>query len=45
MTYRNKKAVYACLNYGEAAVPDEIKNQSVCINKDIAIVLNDLMQI
>lgn len=38
----NENAVYACLNYGEAACPDEIENRSICINADIAEVLSDL---
>ena len=40
MTYANPKAVYACLNFGEAYVPDQIKGQSICINGDIREVLN-----
>lgn len=35
MTYANPKAEYACLNFGEAYVPDEIKGQSIGINGDI----------
>ena len=42
MTAANPKAVYACVNYGDAACPDEIKGQSVCINEDIGKVLGDL---
>lgn len=42
MTARNPKATYACINYGEAITPDAIKEQSICINKDISAVLNDL---
>lgn len=36
---------YACLNYGEAFVLNEIEEQSVCINRDIAAVLNDLRRL
>ena len=36
MTYANPKAVYACVNYGEAYAPDEIKGQSICINGNIS---------
>jgi len=43
MTYANPKAVYACLNYGEAYAPDEIRGQSICINGDIHDVLNALV--
>ena len=39
MTYANPKAVYACLNFGEAYVPDEIRERSICINGDIREVL------
>jgi len=42
MTYQNPKAVYACINYGEAASPKEIERQAICINNDIAHVLKDL---
>ena len=42
MTYANPKAVYACLNFGEAYAPDEIRGQSICIGGDIHEVLNDL---
>ena len=42
MTYANQKTVYACLNFGEAYAPDEIRGQSICINGDIREVLNDL---
>ncbi|MDE5951755.1 MAG: Sir2 silent information regulator family NAD-dependent deacetylase, partial [Acetatifactor sp.] len=42
MTAANPKAVYACVNYGDAACPDEIRGQSVCINEDIGKVLGDL---
>ena len=42
MTYRDPDAVYACLNYGEAYVPDEIEAKSICINGDIRQVLADI---
>ena len=35
MTAKNPKAVYACLNFGEAFCPDQIKSQAICINTDI----------
>ena len=35
MTMDNKKAVYACINYGEAFCPKEIEDRSICINGDI----------
>lgn len=43
MTAKNPKAVYACLNYGEAYSPDEIAEQSICIDGDIRDVLNKLV--
>lgn len=42
MTMTNHYAVYACLNYGEAICPNEIKKQSLCINEDIGNVLAKL---
>ena len=42
MTAANPKTVYACVNYGDAACPDEIRERSVCINEDIGKVLGDL---
>ncbi len=42
MTAQNRHAVYACINYGEAITPKEIKEQSICINKDIGAVLENL---
>ena len=35
MTAKNANAAYACINYGEAACPDEIEDQAICINGDI----------
>lgn len=45
MTYQNPKAVYVCINYGEAVSPKEIEQQSICINDDIANVLKDLKEL
>lgn len=42
MTSENSKAVYACINQGEAVCPREIKNQSICINADIKQVIMDI---
>ena len=42
MTAQNPNAVYACVNYGEAACTTEIEKQSVCINGDIGDVLEKL---
>ena len=42
MTNEWKDATYACLNYGEAYAPDEIKDRSICINGDIGDILEKL---
>lgn len=42
MTAQNKNAVYACINRGMAAAPDEIERQSICIDADIGMVLSEL---
>lgn len=44
MTYQNPKAIYACINLGEAICPDAIAKQSICINADIACVLAALQE-
>ena len=40
LTAQNKRARYVCINDGEAACPEQIARQSVCLNADIAEVLN-----
>lgn len=42
MTAESPKAVYACINYGEACAPAEIRERSICINGDIGKVLGQL---
>lgn len=42
MTAENPNAVYACVNAGEAFVPEEIKERSVCVDEDIGKVLKEL---
>ena len=42
MTAANPKAVYACLNMGEAGAPREIQKQSICIDGDIGETLSRL---
>ena len=42
MTEADKKAVYACVNYGEAFCPDEIEKRSICIDADIYSVLREI---
>ena len=44
LTYQNPKAVYACINLGEAVRPDAIAKQSICINTDIAGALTALAE-
>ena len=42
MVYQNPKAVYACVNLGEAFVPKEIEGRAICIDGDIGEVLECL---
>lgn len=42
MTARNPDAVYACINQGQAACPQEIARQAVCVDADIGSVLRQL---
>lgn len=42
LTAQNPKAVYACINNGEAFCPTEIETQSLCINNDIGSILEQL---
>ncbi|MDE7247154.1 MAG: Sir2 silent information regulator family NAD-dependent deacetylase [Lachnospiraceae bacterium] len=42
MTAENPKAVYACVNYGEVACPEEIEKQSICVDGDIGGVLQQI---
>ncbi len=43
LTMAGPKAVYACINYGEAFCPREIEDKSICIDGDIGEVLKELM--
>ncbi len=43
MTARNKSAIYACINLGQAVCPREIEKQSICINTDIGECLSKLL--
>lgn len=43
MTHTWKNATYTCINLGQAYVPDEIENKSICINADIGEVLKQLL--
>lgn len=40
MTIQNLKAVYVCVNYGEALCPKEIQERSICIDDDIGKLLS-----
>lgn len=42
MAHDWKESTYACLNYGEAYAPDEIRKKSICINGDIGEILSQL---
>lgn len=42
MTAENPKAIYACVNLGEACAPAEIRDRSICVNADIGKVLEQL---
>lgn len=42
MTAENRKAVYACVNYGEACTPKEIADRSILINADAGEVIKAL---
>ena len=44
MTKQNPNAVYACLNYGEAYAPDEIKAQSICVDGNIFELLKEITE-
>lgn len=43
MTANDPKAVYACINYGEAVCPEQIQDRSILINGNIGDVLSDLL--
>ena len=45
MTYSWPKATYACINYGEAVAPNEIKDKSILINGDIWEVIKEIKKI
>lgn len=42
MTDQWPDATYACLNYGEAYAPEEIRDKSIRINGDIREILKQL---
>lgn len=42
MTAKNPKAVYVCINKGEAYCPDKISSQAICIDADINTAIESL---
>lgn len=42
MTSENPRAVYACLNFGEAICPRWIEKQSICLDGDILVALEQI---
>ena len=45
MTAKNPKAIYACVNHGEAYCPQQIKRQSICFDMDIAEMLENVRKV
>lgn len=37
-------ATYACLNYGQAYAPEEIREKSICVNQDVGAVIDEIMR-
>lgn len=42
MTAKNSKAIYACVNFGDAVCPEDIREQAICIDGDIGAVIDEL---
>lgn len=42
MVYKNENASYVCINKGEAYTAKEIENRSICVDKDIDAVLEQI---
>lgn len=40
MTAKNPNAIYACINQGQAVCPQEIEQQSICIDAGIGTTLS-----
>ncbi len=43
LTAQNKRATYACINYGEAFCPEQIQSRSINLNEDICEVIKMLL--
>ena len=44
MTAQNPKATYACINLEEAIAPQEIHERSICLDRDIGEVVQDILK-
>ena len=44
MTYRNPKAIYACINRSEAYCPRDIRGRSICMDGDIGDILKMIQE-
>lgn len=44
MTYKNPRAIYACINLSEAYCPSEIQERAICIDDDVGNVLHELLR-
>lgn len=42
MTYQDPKAIYVCINHGEAHALKKIAERVMCINKDLQKVTEDM---
>lgn len=42
MTYQDPKAIYVCINHGEAHASKKIAERVMCINKDLQKVTEDM---
>ena len=45
MTYKNPEATYATINLGEAFTVEQIKERSIVIDADIAVVLEEMLKL
>ena len=43
MTAKNPKAVYACINMGQAYCPETITHQAICLDADVAEVMDKIL--
>lgn len=43
MVMKNRRATYACINFGEEVCPAEIQKQAICIDEDIDEVLSKIV--